>query len=467
MNVVNKAGVFVIYFEDQVFKDSLPVSLEVISVGEIPIHAHHDVLEIVFCITGSVKVKSGFEVFFLNEGDYIAINKEDSHCLFGTDEQNIVAVISLDLKHFYGVLNYAEFVAFACESFDLPKYNHQENLIREKLIELLLLSTNPNDNQKEIDRAAENFMKLLLNSYTLEKYYNRDGYVPERKYKQYYGIVKQIVLNYPKLNLLDEIAKNEFYSKSYISQIVKEVGRYSFSDALYYIRISKSEALLLDTNLSIKEIAEQCGFSEVKYYNRHFAKWFNQTPFEYRKTFQKEVGKRKIFESINLDSIKDSLDRFSQDYQGNSEYQVSLNPLALKVMGTKEKLYLISDQLNRTDAFLNRHYQNNIPAHALIKINNLEILENRHLLNNIKAIMEAGFHPQVWLYFESMTRNDFAIALRRCVDLFIKNSNNNYNPESPSLWLVYSDLGNHGKVVSAARKAGDDYSIPLYPLLIP
>lgn len=454
------------YFEDQIFKESLSLSLELINVGEIPIHAHHDVLEIIFCIAGSVKVKSGFEVFDLNEGDYIAINKEDSHCLFGSDNKNVVAIMHFNLKHFYSVLDNAEFVAFACESFDLPKYNNQENLIREKLIELLYLSSNPGDDRIEIERAAENFMRLLLKSYTFEKYYNRDGHVPEKKYKQYYGIVKQIVLNYQKSNLLDEIAKNEFYSKSYISQIVKEVGKYSFSDALYYVRVSKSEAKLLDTNLSIKEIAERCGFSEVKYYNRHFAKWFNQTPFEYRKKFQKEVGKRKIFEAISLDSIKDNLDRFSQDYQGNTEYQVILNPLALKVIGTREKLYLISDQLNQTNTFLNRHNQNNMPAHALIRINNPEILENIHLLNNIQAIMEAGFQPQVWLYFESMTRNDFATALRRCVDLFINNGSNG-KPESPSLWLVYSDLGNHGKVVSAAKKASDDFNMPLYPLLIP
>jgi hypothetical protein len=128
---------------------------------------------------------------------------------------------------------------------------------------------------------------------------------------------------------------------------------------------------------------------------------------------------------------------------------------------------MMSDQLNRADEFLNRQYQNNISTHALIKIKNLEILENKYLLNNIKAIMEAGFLPQVWLYFESMTRNDLAIALHRCVDLFITNSSKSNNLESPSIWLVYSDLGNHNKAVSAAQKASDDYNIPLYPLLIP
>ncbi|MDV2687397.1 helix-turn-helix domain-containing protein, partial [Alkalihalophilus lindianensis] len=65
----------------------------------------------------------------------------------------------------------------------------------------------------------------------------------------------------------------------------------------------KSEKLLLTTNKSIQEISTECGFSDTKYYYKHFNKWYNCTPAQYRKKYKPEVDKETIKKEIALDEL--------------------------------------------------------------------------------------------------------------------------------------------------------------------
>lgn len=49
------------------------------------------------------------------------------------------------------------------------------------------------------------------------------------------------------------------------------------------LRIKKATDLLLSTNQSVKEIAFQCGFNDMSYFNRAFKDIYSVTPGEYRK----------------------------------------------------------------------------------------------------------------------------------------------------------------------------------------
>ena len=100
--------------------------------------------------------------------------------------------------------------------------------------------------------------------------------------------------NYNRKLTLSEIAEREHLSIYYLSHIIKESAGLSFQDLLSYIRVEESEKLLLGTNKKIGTIAEETGFSAVRYYIKHFEHWFGMHPLEYRKKYIGKIISREI-----------------------------------------------------------------------------------------------------------------------------------------------------------------------------
>lgn len=56
--------------------------------------------------------------------------------------------------------------------------------------------------------------------------------------------------------------------------------------------------MLLDTTVSITDIAYRCGFSDVRYFNKHFVKWYKISPSKYRKLFRESYVLHDSMESF-------------------------------------------------------------------------------------------------------------------------------------------------------------------------
>lgn len=52
------------------------------------------------------------------------------------------------------------------------------------------------------------------------------------------------------------------------------------------LRIEASKKMLLETNLHISQIADNCGFNDSKYFCKVFGKYVNLTPTEFRKKYK-------------------------------------------------------------------------------------------------------------------------------------------------------------------------------------
>ncbi len=87
---------------------------------------------------------------------------------------------------------------------------------------------------------------------------------------------------------LDEIADYCGYSKYYFAHCIKEVTGSTFLDFLMMYRLSLACTRLRDGDGSITEIAFDCGFNNLRSFNRSFRKYYNTTPSEYRKKVMEE-----------------------------------------------------------------------------------------------------------------------------------------------------------------------------------
>jgi len=80
----------------------------------------------------------------------------------------------------------------------------------------------------------------------------------------------------------DQLAKGLGFSRAQLHRKIKEVTGYSTSNYVRHLRIQIAQNLLKKTNLSIAEIAYQCGFNEPSYFSSSFQKDHGMSPKEYR-----------------------------------------------------------------------------------------------------------------------------------------------------------------------------------------
>ena len=77
----------------------------------------------------------------------------------------------------------------------------------------------------------------------------------------------------------------EFYlSKSYLTRIFKAETGFTITEYQNLCRIKKAQLLLMETELSITEIAGQTGFGNITYFDKVFLDYTSISPLHYRKT---------------------------------------------------------------------------------------------------------------------------------------------------------------------------------------
>lgn len=108
----------------------------------------------------------------------------------------------------------------------------------------------------------------------------------EAAYQGHSAIVKDTI-QYMKGNFkhkitLDSVAQAAHANASYLSSLFKAETGISFSQYLTQLRLNHGANLLLNTHLSITNIALACGFSNQSYFIKLFREKFHMTPSAFR-----------------------------------------------------------------------------------------------------------------------------------------------------------------------------------------
>lgn len=86
---------------------------------------------------------------------------------------------------------------------------------------------------------------------------------------------------------LQGTASHFHYHPNYLSKEIKKNTSKTYSEILQNIKLKQACFYLSKTNLSVQEIVEKVGYSELSHFYHIFKKNFTITPSEYRKQFQK------------------------------------------------------------------------------------------------------------------------------------------------------------------------------------
>lgn len=137
--------------------------------------------------------------------------------------------------------------------------------------------------QLEIKRHLYDFfIKLYKNNYLFLSSKNQ-------KYTETKNLIKQSI-SYIQKNVsdkltIDEIASHVGLSPSYFMKLFKENTKITCVEYIKLLRLNNATNMLKETDDSILQIAQSCGFCNLSLFNREFKKYFSITPSQYRKKY--------------------------------------------------------------------------------------------------------------------------------------------------------------------------------------
>lgn len=397
------------YTEKVFFEEDHLVSYEALNIFHYNLHCHEEVTEVLLLTKGSANVKVSFENFMMREGDFIVINKEDSHSIYPQSSGCNVVSLYFNMSKLVDHIPHCGYVVFACESFDLAKYKNDVQRLRKIICEMSI-SLIEKDAKDKINEMAIEFMKTLINNYDMKNYYSRNWEAGFSKIQKYYKIMMYINLNYHRNNLAEYIANKEFYSKSYITHLFKEVSANSFQDVLTYFRLYKSERMLLDSEDTIGNISDKIGFSDTKYYTRNFKKWFGCNPSEYRRLYKPEVLRGSNYKLIPSDDLILMIRECLNMEDDNSKYKGATTPLNTSAKDHFEKIVKTGEQ-----GFTGNNGLKD--DGILVEINHRTDLKT--LATEYNILIKSDISCNFLIYYRDMNALQLRELLIRCSDILV------------------------------------------------
>ena len=162
--------------------------------------------------------------------------------------------------------------------------NHlTKHVLYKKVLECVLNVVEANEDKKDMYQFETKIMLLqivyLLIKNTPITHLDEIG----KNLKLKSEILSYIDRKYMNKISLKEISDNFHMSEKYFSRYFKNCFKITFVEYVNSVRLEKAASLLSTTDLSVTEVALQCGYTNISYFIRSFKKFFGTSPHVFRK----------------------------------------------------------------------------------------------------------------------------------------------------------------------------------------
>lgn len=314
----------------------LPITISYANIMQYPIH-WHDSIEILFVLKGTIDVTIETGTYTVEEKEIEIVNFNEAHSIKSADKENRVLIFNIDLNFFEKYYDDVKNVFFYVNSsIEGIQEDEKYYTLRKYLSILLCEVVKQNEDYDEyIHDTLLDLLFHLINNFHYLLYEEESLKDDEVQFERYHRIGKYISNNYMNKVSLQDIAKQEFLSSQYLSYKIKNTFGYNFNDFLNLTRVEESTKLLLDTDKNISEISDEVGFSHVRYFNKHFKRYYKCTPMQYRKKYKVDDEKLEKLKKITFFPIEEGLSEVStylEDYDRftyeNRIIKVDIDPTA-------------------------------------------------------------------------------------------------------------------------------------------
>ena len=247
---------------------------------------YHSEFELIYVKKGCVNFYINDEECVVKEGNVIFINSNIIHRTECT--QNNTVNVLLQFKNpsdsNYAFRYLSGFIKKNKVPFFLFNIDEPDTVILINFIENIL------EENKLKGNAYKNFISGYLN--LIVAFMQRKKILPDSReilrreeiYK-FNPLFKYIDENFHEQITLDDLSELMHLNQAYLCRIFKDATGGTITEYINYVRIHKA-IKMLKSSKTLSEIAYQCGFSSLTYFNRVFKKSRNYSASEYRKLKQ-------------------------------------------------------------------------------------------------------------------------------------------------------------------------------------
>jgi len=229
----------------------------------------HEQTELLYLREGEMTVRCGDRIINALAGDCIIVNGNELH---------------------EGISGNCDFIclylppAFFEDQYYTFKHKIKDSFIEENVLKIL----EKQKEKKHADLLAVKGYAYLLISHLINNY--TENTFTEIRYRRH--LEKSVKINdaikYIEDNCFNDIsiehlAHISHMSEGYFCHLFKSVMGKSAKEYILTRRIEKAIDMIKSTDLTIIEIAMQCGFSDANYFSRVFKKYKKCSPSHYRK----------------------------------------------------------------------------------------------------------------------------------------------------------------------------------------
>ena len=247
---------------------------------EATMHSHK-FYEIFYVLNGSMDIVTEYENFHLNEGDFSCITPGVSHTtIIHPHSKRLAMVFSLERNQSKSNTSYYQTyqTIFQKKSLHLPSFSGAHAFKR-----LVRYFTGDHPDKNELIIAClHEIMILMKATQTTEEIPPEMVTVEDsNNYRNY--LIDDYFVNQFQHASLSKLAELLHLSTQQTQRIIKDIYHQTFTERVTQMRMEYAKKLLAESNLSVSQIATECGYTGSNGFFVAFKKHFKTTPKEMRK----------------------------------------------------------------------------------------------------------------------------------------------------------------------------------------
>jgi len=172
-------------------------------------------------------------------------------------------------------------------SYIMPEYGEISLTQRIPLLfnQLLDISRHERLYTSQITNYALSLLVMEISQEFLDMHSKKQQNIPANIAQS----MEWIKANYYRPLTVADIAHEFGYNPDYFSTLFKKTTGQTLIQYINKVRVDISKSLIVNYDISIKEAAYSCGFSDEKYFMKTFKKLENLTPSQYKKAFTRKM----------------------------------------------------------------------------------------------------------------------------------------------------------------------------------
>lgn len=252
----------------------------------------HRALELGLTLEGSGQVRVGGRSFPIARGSLFFFNANEPHEIYASSQAGIrIAYLQVATSFCYEYVS--SFRNLELLQNDLTAFlprSQQQELVALMVRAMMDYMTPVSDvhGLRCICSICQLYAKLL--SYVPYRQMEENAYLSKnKKMARLNRITEYIDENYAERITLEDLAKKEEVSVTYLSHFIRANLNMTFQEYISSVRFERALKLLRSSSMCLTDVSVVCGFSDVKYLTRMLESHFGMNAVQCREKLRREA----------------------------------------------------------------------------------------------------------------------------------------------------------------------------------